>query len=93
MSKFRAVIIKLNGRNLTGIDYFDGKYVRFRNKAEVQYVGEGSSVEIAIRRARQKAIDNGEPLISGEILVEKKTTSQSDYFNDIEYRYYGTYGL
>ena len=77
MSKFKATITKLNGYSNLGGNY----------------VGEGSTAEIAIRRARQKAIDDGEALISGEIVVERKSTSLFDYYNDIDYRYYNTVGL
>lgn len=67
--------------------------VKLNGCIDANYVGEGSTAEIAIRRARQKLIASGEAPISGEIIVEKKTTSLFDYYNDIDYRYYNTIGL
>lgn len=91
MSKFKAVITKLNGKNIGGKPTYNP--ISRKYECEYEYVGYGSTVEIAVKRVRQKAIDDGRALISGEITVERKTTSQSDYYNGIEYRYYNTFGI
>lgn len=91
MSKFKAVITKLNGNIMGSEPVYNPDSKKY--ECDYEYVGYGSTVEIAVKRVRQKAIEDGRALISGEITVERKTTSQSDYFNGIEYRYYNTFGI
>lgn len=99
--KYRAIITKLNGY-YTHKDYTDsicenevilGESV---GRYEAKYVGEGSTIEVAIKRARRNAEKGGRALISGEIDVYRLGDyTKNYYYNEwVEgIKYVGTFSV
>lgn len=80
--KYQAIISKLNGHVL-GDTY-------------PEYIGEGSTIEVAMKRARKLAFEDGNALISGEIDVYRLLNDEyKDWDGEWKQvkKYIGTFGV